>query len=281
MGKILKSDERARLRPCLRCGYSLRNNLDAKRCPECGLTVWLSLTNNNALDMSNPDWLRRMAIGSWVLAAACVCWAMQLIVWVVQCFAYEWGEVLMSPMMHLRYGLPVIGAIGVFGAAWYVPSERRWPDRHAATRIGVVVAIVLFAIGVLGFAWFIPWRGTWRAMSFGQAISQLPFDILLMVSLLHVIERLNRGFHRRLSRWMSWILVAHLLDLVLAIVWGSIALTPSDFLESIVWVDAPSVWFPLALAMHALMALLAALTLGLAARRFSIDRRSAMNAWAE
>jgi hypothetical protein len=281
MGKILTIDERAKLRPCLRCGYSLRSNLDAKRCPECGLTVWLSLTRNNALDMSNPDWLRRMTIGSWVLGIACVCWALLLSVWVVQCFAYYWGEILLSPMMHLRFALPVIGAIGVFGAAWYIPSERRWPDKHAATRIGVIVAVVLFAIGVLAFAWFIPWRGTWRAMYFGQAISQLPFDILLIATLLHVIERLNRGFHRRLSRWISWVFVAHLLDLVLAIVWGSIMLRPSRFLRSVFSVDAPSIWFPLKLSIHSLMALLAAVSLALAARRFSVDRRSAIRAWAE
>ncbi len=281
MGKTRQSDERARLRPCLRCGYSLRNNLDAKRCPECGLNVWLSLTKNNALNMSNPDWLRRMAIGSLVLAIASVCWGLQLTVWVVQCFAYDWGEVLGSPMMHLRYVLPLIGLIGFFGALWYVPTEGRWPDKHEATRIGVIVGVVLFALAVIGFAWFIPWRGTWRAMWFGQAISQLAFDALLIGTLLHAIERLNRGFHRRLSRWISWVFAAHLLDLVFAIVWGSMMLRPSELLTRYLWVAAPNLFFPAMLALHAVMALLAALSFVFGARCFLIDRRLAIKSWAE
>ena len=39
---IIKSDRRAREKPCLRCGYSLRR-IDSTHCPECGLSVWLSL----------------------------------------------------------------------------------------------------------------------------------------------------------------------------------------------------------------------------------------------
>jgi hypothetical protein len=67
---ILKSDPRARLRPCLRCGYSLRNVPDARVCPECGLPVWLTLGGNDDLEMSNPQWLRRLALAMLVLAAA-------------------------------------------------------------------------------------------------------------------------------------------------------------------------------------------------------------------
>src|SRR5437764_6386117 len=69
---IIKSDPRAREKPCLRCGYSLRKITDSNYCPECGLSVWLSLNQNDTLEMSNPDWLRRMALGLWVLAAASV-----------------------------------------------------------------------------------------------------------------------------------------------------------------------------------------------------------------
>jgi len=67
--KIFKSDARAREKPCLRCGYSLRK-IESTHCPECGLSVWLSLNNNDNLDRSNPDWLRRMALGLLVMAAA-------------------------------------------------------------------------------------------------------------------------------------------------------------------------------------------------------------------
>src|SRR5512143_277321 len=78
--RIIKSDPRAREKPCLRCGYSLRKNLDAKYCPECGLSVWLSLNGNDALDFSNPAWLRRLKWASLMLAASqgvgLVLWAM-------------------------------------------------------------------------------------------------------------------------------------------------------------------------------------------------------------
>jgi hypothetical protein len=67
---MIKSDPRARLRPCLRCGYSLRNVPDARVCPECGLSVWLTLSGNDDLEMSNPEWLARLALGSLALAAA-------------------------------------------------------------------------------------------------------------------------------------------------------------------------------------------------------------------
>ncbi|HSI33783.1 MAG: hypothetical protein ACAI43_20560 [Phycisphaerae bacterium] len=67
--KIVKSDARAREKPCLRCGYSLRK-IESTHCPECGLSVWLSLNNNDNLDRSNPDWLRRVALGLLVMAAA-------------------------------------------------------------------------------------------------------------------------------------------------------------------------------------------------------------------
>src|SRR3954447_17612684 len=65
---LVKSDPKAREKPCLRCGYSLRKLLDAKHCPECGLSMWLSLNANDSLDWSNPSWLRRLAFGGIILA---------------------------------------------------------------------------------------------------------------------------------------------------------------------------------------------------------------------
>jgi len=66
---IIKSDVRSREKPCLRCGYSLRK-IDSTHCPECGLSLWISLNSNNHLDRSSPDWLRRMALGLIVMAIA-------------------------------------------------------------------------------------------------------------------------------------------------------------------------------------------------------------------
>jgi hypothetical protein len=66
---IFKSDAKAREKPCLRCGYSLRK-IESTHCPECGLSVWLSLNSNNDLGWSNPPWLRRMALGLLVMSLA-------------------------------------------------------------------------------------------------------------------------------------------------------------------------------------------------------------------
>jgi hypothetical protein len=66
---MIKSDPRAREKPCIRCGYSLRKVTDSPHCPECGLSVWLSLNNNDTLENSNPDWLRRSALALYLLAA--------------------------------------------------------------------------------------------------------------------------------------------------------------------------------------------------------------------
>src|SRR4051812_24082878 len=66
----IMSDAKAREKPCLRCGYSLRKILDARYCPECGLSVWLSLNPDDSLDRSSPPWTRRLAMASWIMAAA-------------------------------------------------------------------------------------------------------------------------------------------------------------------------------------------------------------------
>jgi hypothetical protein len=63
------SDARAREKPCLRCGLSLRKHLDDRHCPHCGLSVWMSLNANDSLDYSNADWLRKASRGAWAMAA--------------------------------------------------------------------------------------------------------------------------------------------------------------------------------------------------------------------
>src|SRR5258706_15986243 len=67
---LVKSDPKAREKPCLRCGYSLRKIMDARNCPECGLSVWVSLNQNDSLDWSRPEWLRGISLAALVMAAA-------------------------------------------------------------------------------------------------------------------------------------------------------------------------------------------------------------------
>jgi hypothetical protein len=64
------SDAKAREKPCVRCTHPLRQHLDDRYCPKCGLSVWISLNGNDSLDSSKPEWLRASAQGAWILALA-------------------------------------------------------------------------------------------------------------------------------------------------------------------------------------------------------------------
>ena len=67
---MIKADPRAREKPCIRCGYSLRKLTDSNHGPKCGLATWLSLNQNDTPEMSNPAWLGRMAPGLIVMSVA-------------------------------------------------------------------------------------------------------------------------------------------------------------------------------------------------------------------
>jgi hypothetical protein len=61
-------DRPARLKPCLRCGYSLLGIAGARNCPECGLAVRVSLSGNSRLEWSNPRWQRILAAAFAIMA---------------------------------------------------------------------------------------------------------------------------------------------------------------------------------------------------------------------
>jgi hypothetical protein len=134
---IIKSDPRAREKPCLRCGLSLRKLLDAKHCPQCGLSVWLSLNHNDTLDWSNPAWLRAMSIGAAIMAPA-------------QFLALAAYAILMLPIgMRDERRYPIAALIaGIYlilyscGLLILCRPERRYPDRLAAYRTFAQIAAV-------------------------------------------------------------------------------------------------------------------------------------------
>lgn len=133
---LIKSDPRAREKPCLRCGYSLRK-IDATHCPECGLSVWLSLNNNDGLDSSRPEWLRRMANALWGMAAA------QLVA--IPPFAFSTFAFVLPTATFLKSAGLIMAVASLCAAAYLVlyhaglylltAPERRYPDRLKSWRI--------------------------------------------------------------------------------------------------------------------------------------------------
>jgi hypothetical protein len=150
---LIKSDQRAREKPCLRCGYSLRK-LDATHCPECGLSVWLSLNQNDSLAWSRPEWLRRMALGLWVMAAAQIPGLVAYLLAIPQYIAYlQWEDQVTQaygsgatppppPTPNVAYARMSMAFAAVYLLVYHAGlllltwHERRYPDRLRNVRIG-------------------------------------------------------------------------------------------------------------------------------------------------
>jgi hypothetical protein len=121
---LIKSDKKAREKPCLRCGYSLRR-IDSLHCPECGLSVWRSLNSNDALDWSHPLWLARLSKASAVLA----------VVQVIGLVAYLAANITyLGPLLR-------INLIALF----WLKGWRVYPFVYAAYEFALAISLVLLA----------------------------------------------------------------------------------------------------------------------------------------
>src|SRR3954451_20694689 len=134
---LVKSDPKAREKPCLRCGYSLRKLLDARNCPECGLSVWVSLNQNDSLDWSRPDWLRGIALGAFIMAGA---EALGLLMAGLVVMPWMWGWhasawVVAVYLIALGAGMVLLGA-----------PEKRYPDKLKGYRWFVVGSGIVGAL---------------------------------------------------------------------------------------------------------------------------------------
>jgi len=145
---IVKADRRAREKPCLRCGYSLRKLFETKRCPECGLPIFISLGNNQTLEWSNPAWVRKLSLACWVLAGA------QLLLLTIFIALHVWGSLgWIGPIRE--FSMRYLG-IGSYLLIWHAATlllawpERRFPDKDRTLRIALqIVAGIGVLVGLL------------------------------------------------------------------------------------------------------------------------------------
>lgn len=210
---LIKSDPKAREKPCLRCGYSLRKILDARNCPECGLSVWVSLNQNDSLDWSRPDWLRQIAVGAFVMAGA---EALGLLMAVLAVMPRLWGW-LASAWVVAVY-LIALGA----GMVLLGTPERRYPDKLKGYRWFVVVAgglgglmgLMIGGFAAIGRSALDHWL--WL---FG--VVQVVMLVGAFATLLYLRKLAHRLGSHRLARALGWLLLVPLLKLLQAFpIWG-------------------------------------------------------------
>jgi hypothetical protein len=267
---MIKSDVRAREKPCLKCGYSLRK-IDSNHCPECGLSVWLSLNQNDTLDMSNPEWLRRMARGLWVLAVASVLAVIACAPASLQTFRTmqyrqrlhqamleaadddaKWATIVRS-ITRPKPDYQVVRLTALVGAAALVAyeaglliltsNENRYPDRLAGLRVGARViagaaglAVLLMFLQILrptplGFP-------EWMTRLVAVAGGSLTWEYLRQMA--------RRLPHKTLTRVCAWMTLVPLISLAYSFIRNS------DWLPDVI----PLVYLPVSAALFVRFAIL-------------------------
>ena len=199
---IIKSDRRAREKPCLRCGYSLRR-IDSTHCPECGLSVWLSLNQNDALDWSRPEWLRRMARGLWIMSAAqglgLVSFVLLAIVSIASTMGWRLSLAWLVTAQVISLAYLIIYNAGLLLLTW---SEERYPDRLQAWRIAswvVAGASALFGLLLIPLA-FVPVLG--GMVPFAMDFLILATGIVTLGYLRRLARRIPNSTLARICGWM-------------------------------------------------------------------------------
>jgi hypothetical protein len=210
---LIKSDPKAREKPCLRCGYSLRKIMDARNCPECGLSVWVSLNQNDSLDWSRPEWLRQIATGALVMAVG---QGVGILMGVLLVMPWMWGSAVTAwvtgvYLVTLNVGMVLLS----------IP-EKRYPDRLKGYRwflLGSAVLGGLVGLFILGYAAL----GRSALLRWGWFLGgvQIVLVIGAAATLLYLRKLAHRLGSHKLAKVMGWLLLIPLLKFVQAFpFWG-------------------------------------------------------------
>ena len=217
---MIKGDKKAREKPCLRCGYSLRR-IDSTHCPECGLSTWRSLNSNDALEWSNPPWLARLSMACAMLAA----------VQLVGLVAYLLVNLLSFKVaLHFREWLPLWVAglrwyrliaaayeLGLAVGLWMLAGEEgRHPDKWKPYRMACRIVAGLLAVVA---AWaFISGATRWGS-SDGTAwmVGKVMLNLSIIAGTLAAFAYLRKLAQRipssRVVWWCGCLLLAPVLSL--------------------------------------------------------------------
>jgi len=159
-GVIVISNKHARLKPCLRCGYSLRHIAGARNCPECGLAARISLSGNSGLEWTNPRWQRFLALALCVLALGMVCKVVGFAThWIIYAGAegyFAMGHRLFALLAWLsQYPFELSPVLCGLAICLLAQGEQRYPDDSRPVRaMGLVTGILLIGVGLLNAVQF-------------------------------------------------------------------------------------------------------------------------------
>jgi hypothetical protein len=201
---LIQSDARARQKPCLRCGYSLRKIVDARHCPECGLSIWVSLNQNDSLDWSRPEWLRQISMGAMVMAAG-------------QLVGVLFGMMMLLPQNWKLAGWVLGVYLATLGAGMMLLGipEKRYPDKLKGFRwflVGAGGAKVLLALYVLTYSAM--GRSALDRWEWFFWIVEFLLVIAAVATLLYLRKLAHRLGSHKLAKAMGWMLLIPLLKFV-------------------------------------------------------------------
>ena len=217
---LIKSDKKARDKPCLRCGYSLRR-IDSLHCPECGLSVWRSLNQNDSLDWSNPEWLKSLNRACLVFAPAqvlgFVAYLATSLLMFVSLLRTPW---VIGVWRHSLHFLPFLATayevVVALGLILLSAEEGRHPDKWKSYRIAcrVVAVIVLLIGGCTLLAGFAGLATRWASLTltrFGLSVSVIAATLSAFAYLRKLAQRVPSS---RVAWMCGWLLLGPAISLL-------------------------------------------------------------------